>query len=150
MNAYNTVFGTTNSTPIWKDGVWHGSDFNYGGGVTNMFIKNILDKTNLRNNLLIGTSSNHIWNIFDGSILYDLEIMQTGSGIKTKQEKYTPSFYQWIFSKTNLNDPYPSIKKIGSEKKVTHYTTQAGKKDTSGGVKTIYIYWLCWCCLPIF
>ncbi len=140
MNAYNAVFGTTNSTPIWKDGVWHGSDFNYGGGVTNMFIKNILDKTNLRNNLLIGTSSNHIWNIFDGSILYDLEIMQTGSGIKTRQEKYTPSFYQWIFSKTNLNDPYPSIKTIGSEKKVTHYTTQAYKTDTNG-VKTTYIYW---------
>jgi hypothetical protein len=140
MNAYNAIFGTTNSTPIWKDGIWHGSDFNYGGEVTNPFIKDILNKTNLRNNLLIGTSSNHIWNIFDGSILYDLEIMQTGSGIKTKQPQYTPSFYQWIFSKNNTNDPYPSIKTLGSEKKVTHYTTEAYKIN-SNETKRTYIYW---------
>lgn len=111
MNAYNIIFGTTYSTPIWKDGVWHGSDFNYSGKVDNLFIKKILDKTNERNNILNGTYSNHIWNIFDNSLFNESDYIQTNQTIYTKKRKYTPTFYKWDFNKNTTNG-YPLVNSI--------------------------------------
>jgi hypothetical protein len=103
--AVGEIIGTTYSTPIWKDGVWHGSDFNYNGEVNNLFIKNILDKTDVRNKLLIGTSSNHIWNIFDNSLLTNTDTIETNYNIQTNQPLYTPTFYKWNMIK-NSGDAY--------------------------------------------
>jgi len=103
MNAYNAIFGSTVSTPIWKDGVWHGSDFDYGGSISNNFIKKIMDKTGERNILLTGTSSNHIWNIFDNGILLDDNgILETSGPIETAQPYYTPNFYSWDFNSSGI------------------------------------------------
>ena len=136
MNAYNIIFGTTQSTPIWKDGVWHGSDFNYGGNVSNPFIKNILDKTNSRNNLLTGTYSNHIWNIFEGSILDGSKIMETGYGIETRQTLYTPTFYKWKFTQLpNQSFPTPLL----PDSEIIYSYTTYGYSYTNKS--SINLYW---------
>ena len=136
MNAYNIIFGTTYSTPIWKDGVWRGSDFNYGGNVSNLFIKKILDKNNSRNNLLTGTYSNHIWNIFEGSILDGSKIMQTEYEIETRQTLYTPTFYKWKFTQlSNQSFPTPSLP---DSQIIYSYTTSGYNYDTKSSIK---LYW---------
>jgi hypothetical protein len=138
MEAYNAIFGTTYSTPIWKDGVWHGSDFNYPGSITNNFIKKILDKTNFRNTLLIGTSSNHIWNIFDnGNDNVSNKILETGKDIYTRQLYYTPTFYDWTLTKSKSNISYPDTANIGTNVK-TSYTTSAFNVNTN---KSTHLYW---------
>lgn len=143
MNAYNAIFGTTYSTPIWKDGVWHGSDFNYGGKVDNLFIKNILDKTNKRNNLLNGTYSNHIWNIFNGNSLLDEKIIETNYFIQTKEEKYTPTFYKYNYTKDTGSSYFNKVTKDGNYNIPKYHYTAVGEiyppmPNTSS---RIYLYW---------
>ena len=138
MNAYNIIFGTTYSTPIWKDGVWHGSDFNYSGEVKNLFIKNILDKTDERNKLLIGTSSNHIWNIFDNSLLIDTDTIETNYNIQTNQPLYTPTFYKWNMIK-KTGDTYAKPEITGNNP-IYSYTIKGGY-DINNNKSYIGLYW---------
>lgn len=138
MNAYNIIFGTTYSTPIWKDGVWHGSDFNYSGEVKNLFIKNILDKTDERNKLLIGTSSNHIWNIFDNSLLTDTDTIETNYNIQTNKPLYTPTFYKWNMIK-KTGDAYAKPEITGNNP-IYSYTIMGGY-DISNNKSYIGLYW---------
>jgi hypothetical protein len=139
MNAYNIIFGTTYSTPIWKDGVWHGSDFNYNGEVKNLFIKNILDKTDERNKLLIGTSSNHIWNIFDNSLLTDTDTIETNYNIQTNQPLYTPTFYKWNMTK-KAGDAYAKPT-ITDNNPIYSYTINSGY-DIYNNKSYQGLYWI--------
>ena len=71
MNAYNVTWGGTASYPVWKNGNWYGSEFDYLGVITNPLHKDIIDNTHnrnikLNNGTMYGNSTRlHIWNVFE-------------------------------------------------------------------------------------
>lgn len=108
MNAYNVTWGSVNTAPIWKNGNWYGSEFDYDGQITNPMYKSILDITQDRNNSMGGDLSDnnskkiHIWNVFESISNLDTKIMGiTASAIETKNQNYTPN--------ANESIPYPPI-----------------------------------------
>jgi len=60
MNAYNIFW----ENGIWRNGNWNGSFFEYDGGVTDGFAKDVLN----RGIEWSGTNSCHIWNIFESDV----------------------------------------------------------------------------------
>ena len=90
MNAYNVTWGSIDTAPIWKNGNWYGSEFDYDGQITNLMHSTILDITQTRNNNIGGDLSEsnskkiHIWNVFDNISGLDFKIMGiTASAIET-------------------------------------------------------------------
>lgn len=69
MNAYNVTWGTTSSVPVWKNGNWYGSEFDYNGSITNPLQREVLDITSRRNSQSLtqfrGGNTLHIWNAFE-------------------------------------------------------------------------------------
>jgi hypothetical protein len=66
MNAYNVVWGSTSSYPVWKNGNWYGSEIDYDGSIVNEMYQNIIRKC--RNINLFNTDL-HAWNVFkDGEM----------------------------------------------------------------------------------
>ncbi len=90
MNAYNVTWGGTSSYPVWKNGNWYGSEFDYFGGITNPLHKAVIDKTHERNRILIngtlaGQSTRlHIWNVFEDLSTAEVSVLGiTASTIET-------------------------------------------------------------------
>lgn len=78
MNAYNIFW--ENGT--WRNGNWYGSYYQFDGTVTNPFAKQIL----FRGMSWSGTSSCHIWNVFQGSSTTDNTIVSA----TTSEPTYVP------------------------------------------------------------
>ena len=78
MNAYNIFW--ENGT--WRNGNWYGSYYQFDGSVTNPFAKQIL----FRGMSWSGTSSCHIWNVFQGSSTTDNTIVSA----TTSEPTYVP------------------------------------------------------------
>ena len=66
MNAFNIFW--ENGT--WRNGNWYGSSFEYNGEITDDYVLNILN----RGMSWSGTTSCHIWNIFQDYMGQELEI----------------------------------------------------------------------------
>lgn len=83
MNAYNIFW----ENGVWRNGNWYGSNFEYRGKVDDGFDKIIIN----RGIEWSGTSSCHIWNIFES------DVDTTTSAVVTKIEKDS-------FTTTNAED----------------------------------------------
>lgn len=97
MNAYNVTWGSKTTYPVWKNGNWYGSEFDYNGQINNLMYISILDKTDSRNKEMGGDLSGsnskkiHVWNIFENISNADLKIMGiTASAIETFLPNYVP------------------------------------------------------------
>ena len=104
MNAYNVTWGSIDTAPIWKNGNWYGSEFDYDGQITNPVHTSILDITDMRNKIMGGDLSDinskkiHIWNVFDNISSLDYKVMGiTASTINTHYSTYTPNTDDKIF-----------------------------------------------------
>lgn len=71
MNAYNIFW--ENGT--WRNGNWYGSYYQFDGSVVNDFTKQIL----FRGMSWSGTSSCHVWNVFQGGSTFDNTILSATS-----------------------------------------------------------------------
>ena len=101
MNAYNIFW----ENGVWRNGNWYGSNFEYRGRVDDGFSKEILN----RGIEWSGTSSCHIWNLFESDV--DTTISMVNTRI------LSPSIDS--FTTTNLDDAgsaVPSIENIVIEK----------------------------------
>jgi hypothetical protein len=100
MNAYNVVWGSTSSYPVWKNGNWYGSDIDYNGSISNEMLKSIITSAK-RTNLF--DSDLHIWNLFKDAELTNssniniyntdniLLIFDIVDDYKTDPQKYYPN-----------------------------------------------------------
>ena len=101
MNAYNIFW----ENGVWRNGNWYGSSFEYRGRVDDGFSKEILN----RGIEWSGTSSCHIWNLFESDV--DTTISMVNTRI------LSPNIDS--FTTTNLDDAgsqVPSIENIVIEK----------------------------------
>lgn len=95
MNAYNVVWGSTNSYPTWKNGNWYGSEFEYLGKITDPMHTRIVTKTHERNNLIglgVFPGANtrlHIWNVFDDLGNATVDVLNIPA---LKVETYLPNY----------------------------------------------------------
>lgn len=111
MNAFNVVWGNTNSYPVWKNGNWFGSEFIYLGSMSSPAAKTIVSETALRNRLvgitdLAGTATEnkiHIWNIFEDPSTKDTNFLSvnTNDGIRTRFPNYQPVEEVWLQNDNN-------------------------------------------------
>jgi subtilisin-like proprotein convertase family protein len=69
MNAYNIFW----ENGVWRNGNWYGSNFEYRGRVDDGFSKEILN----RGIEWSGTSSCHIWNIFESDVDTTVSMVET-------------------------------------------------------------------------
>lgn len=87
MNSYNILFGGEETNPVWIDGIWRGSYFDYLGSYSNIFIKNSIDKNQQRNS----KNDVHIWNLFKNeNYTYINYYPIVPNDILTKYIGYTP------------------------------------------------------------
>lgn len=103
MNAYNVVWGSTSSYPVWKNGNWYGSEIDYDGSINNEMLKSIIIYTN-RSNLF--NSTLHIWNVFK-----DSELLVSNENNTTKLIE-TETFFDIkdkLFEKEDPQKYYPKI-----------------------------------------
>jgi hypothetical protein len=88
MNAYNIFW----EKGTWKNGNWYGSSFQFSGDVTDDYTKQIL----FRGMSWSGTSSVHIWNIFDNTTTDNnvgvINVVASTPSIYTPYKPYKPSF----------------------------------------------------------
>lgn len=98
MNAINVTWGSTSSSPRWKNGNWDGSTFDYNGEITNPLFLAILRKSAERNHLMNLTEMNlytnlHVWNIFEDLSGVDLKGLAVKAyEIETFLDKVTPIY----------------------------------------------------------
>lgn len=95
MNAYNIFW----EDGVWRNGNWHGSSFDYKGKVEDGFAKEILN----RGIEWSGTSSCHIWNLFESDVDTTTSIATTS--ILDGADSFTT---------TNLDDAGRSIPVLGN------------------------------------
>jgi len=95
MNAYNIFW----ENGVWRNGNWYGSNFEYRGKVEDGFTKEILN----RGIEWSGTSSCHIWNLFESDVDTTTSIATT-SILNAAGDSFTT---------TNLDDAGYSIPSIG-------------------------------------
>ena len=96
MNAYNIFW----ENGVWRNGNWYGSNFEYRGKVEDGFTKEILN----RGIEWSGTSSCHIWNLFESDV-------DTTSSIATTSILNAAGD---SFTTTNLDDAGYSIPSINN------------------------------------
>ena len=96
MNAYNIFW----ENGVWRNGNWYGSNFEYRGKVEDGFAKEILN----RGIEWSGTSSCHIWNLFESDV-------DTTSSIATTSILNAAGD---SFTTTNLDDAGYSIPSINN------------------------------------
>lgn len=92
MNAYNVFW----ENGVWKNGNWFGSHFDYNGTITNDFVKKILGRNIITEE--VGKGIIHIWNIFKDEFDIDKPIFAAASNkqIETLVSSSTtpgPEFY---------------------------------------------------------
>ena len=117
MNAHNVFW----EKGVWRNGNWYGSNFEYRGKVDDGFVKEILN----RGIEWSGTSSCHIWNIFesDADITKPIAVSSILSGADS-------------FTTTNLDDAgynIPSISTITITKNSATEITAKFTINSNGG-----------------
>ena len=95
MNAYNIFW----ENGVWRNGNWYGSNFEYRGKVDDGFAKEILN----RGVEWSGTSSCHIWNIFETDV--DTTTLIAKTAITGQGDSFTT---------TNQDDAGYSLPDLGS------------------------------------
>ena len=96
MNAHNIFW----ENGVWRNGNWYGSNFEYRGRVDDGFSKEILN----RGIEWSGTSSCHIWNLFESDV--DTTISMVSTRILSPNIDY--------FTTTNQDDQGNDIPSIGN------------------------------------
>jgi hypothetical protein len=108
MNAYNIYW----ENGIWKNGNWYGSNFEIedGGKIEDDYVKKVLNR--IMNHNLVGTSSCHVWNIFDKKELKSKSILTANaSAPNTNQEQLSARLDVGLQQQTNneIQPPSPFI-----------------------------------------
>ena len=76
MNAFNICW----DDGLWRNGNWYGSPYEFNGTITDDYVKQILFRIM---DGCTGTSSCHIWNIFDDSSDANSSIVNAGPSAPT-------------------------------------------------------------------